>query len=64
LFTASAGAAAALAADNANSTPADATVFPKVIANLPEFKTISCRRLKSGRLRFSTRFTAGFCSVF
>jgi hypothetical protein len=34
LLTASAGAAAAPAADNVNHTPADATIFPKVIANL------------------------------
>jgi hypothetical protein len=43
LLTASAGAAVALAADNANSMAAEAVIFPKVIANLPEFKTVSCR---------------------
>jgi hypothetical protein len=39
LLVASAGAAAALAADNVNSTPADAAIVPKVIANLLGFKT-------------------------
>src|SRR6202023_4415082 len=58
-----AGAAAAPAAETINSTAAVA-IFPKVIANLPEFKAISCRRLKSRRCPFSTRFAAGFCSSF
>jgi hypothetical protein len=39
-LVASAGAAVALAADSANSTPAAAVIVPKVIANLLGFKPI------------------------
>src|ERR1700692_3760383 len=65
LLMASAGAAAALAADSASTTPADAAIVPKVIASLlgcnqyaPQIKVPTApvfNPLRGGILLFSAR---------